>query len=427
MNGKQPLSTEPYKGVRDFYPADWARLQSVFDTVRAKLRAYGFEEYNASPMERAELYESKTSEEIVNEQTYTFTDRGDRRVTLRPEMTPTLARMVAARRRELAFPLRWFSIGNRFRYERPQKGRLREFFQCDVDIVGLAGTAAEGEIIVMAHEILKAFGASDKDFVIHANSRALLNAACEACGLSKEDALEYLGLVDRKNKMPVEKFESERARFRRAGRDPLELIESRSHRDVDRIHQDFLKFIEAFTERGITNVVFDPTIVRGFLYYTGLVFEVFDTNPENPRALMGGGRYDGLVSLFGGDSLPAVGFAFGDVTLMDFLETHSLLPASLAGAEVYLGTPSLADIAGAQRYAEELRAQGIAVMVNVTDRGLGDQIKEAVKRGIPYFIAYGPTEAKSGQVKLKDLAASSEEACSHNEVAELIHAARTGA
>jgi histidyl-tRNA synthetase len=360
----------------------------------------------------------------VNEQTYTFTDRGDRRVTLRPEMTPTLARMVAARRRELAFPLRWFSIGSRFRYERPQKGRLREFYQCDIDIVGLAGPVAEGEIIVMAHEVLKAFGATDRDFVIRVNSRTLLNAAAEACGLSKEDTLEYLELVDRKNKMPVEVFEGERSRFRRAGRDPLEVIESRSDQDVDRIYQEFLKFIDALKDRGIGNVVFDPTIVRGFLYYTGLVFEVFDTNPENPRALMGGGRYDGLVSLFGGDSLPAVGFAFGDVTLMDFLETHNLLPNALAGAELYLGTPSLEDIASAQQYAEELRGQGIAVMVNVTDRGLGDQIKEAVKRGIPYFIAYGPTEAKTGQVKLKDLAQSTEEACSHNEVAELIHAVR---
>src|ERR1700691_3617682 len=133
----EPLSTDPYKGVRDFYPQDWSRLEGIFSRIRSTLAAWGYEEYNASPLERAELYEAKTSEEIVGEQTYTFTDRGDRKVTLRPEMTPTLARMVAAKRRELPLPLRWFSIGNRFRYERPQRGRLREFYQVDVDLVGI--------------------------------------------------------------------------------------------------------------------------------------------------------------------------------------------------------------------------------------------------------------------------------------------------
>src|SRR5579863_4811087 len=152
------LSIEPYKGVRDFYPPEWGQLEAVFDIIRKKLRSYGYEEYQASPLEAAELYESKTSEEIVNEQTFTFTDRGDRRVTLRPEMTPTFARMIAAKRRELVFPVRWFSIGNRFRYERPQKGRLREFYQIDVDVVGLAEPRADGEVIVLAAELLKAFG-----------------------------------------------------------------------------------------------------------------------------------------------------------------------------------------------------------------------------------------------------------------------------
>ncbi|MDB5195065.1 MAG: hisS, partial [Parcubacteria group bacterium] len=164
MAEKEALSTESYKGVRDFYPDDWAQMQAMFDVIRAKLVSYGYEEYNASPLEPAELYESKTSEEIVSEQTFTFTDRGDRRVTLRPEMTPTLARMVAGKKRELVFPVRWFNIGNRFRYERPQKGRMREFYQVDVDLIGIPDMKADGEIIVLASEILKAFGAFDGDF-----------------------------------------------------------------------------------------------------------------------------------------------------------------------------------------------------------------------------------------------------------------------
>src|SRR5512146_2520294 len=162
---RDTLPTDPYKGVRDFYPADWAKLNAIFGTLRSVLAAWGYEEYNASPLERAELYEAKTSEEIVGEQTYTFMDRGDRRVTLRPEMTPTLARMVAAKRRELPLPFRWFSIPNVFRYERPQKGRLREHYQLNVDLVGVSSAEADIEIIRIASELLKAFGATEKDFV----------------------------------------------------------------------------------------------------------------------------------------------------------------------------------------------------------------------------------------------------------------------
>ena len=420
MQDKQPLSTEPYKGVHDYYPADWAKAQAIFDTIRTTLRSYGFEEYQASPLERAELYESKTSEEIVSQQTYTFTDRGDRRVTLRPEMTPTLARMVAQKRRELVFPLRWFSIGNRFRYERPQKGRSREFYQADVDIIGIEGAKAEGEAVVMAYEILRAFGASTKDFRIRMNSRALINAAGSALGLSGEDVTSYLSLIDRKDKMPVEEFESSRGAFRRNGTDPLELIEARSDETVDRIYQEFMALIDALKARGIDNVVFDPTIARGFLYYTGLIFEVFDTNPENPRALLGGGRYDGLVSLFGGEPVPAVGFAIGIETLTDFLTTHDLLPKSVPGADLFIGTPQETDIEKAQGLAQDLRAQGLRVLVNVSGKGLGDQIKEAVRREIPFFLAYGESEAASGTFKVKTLESGTETELDASSVASFI-------
>ena len=173
MSDRESLSTEPYKGVRDFYPEDWSRLMSAFSTIRTTLELWGYEEYNASPLERAELYENKTSEEIVSEQTYTFEDRGDRRVTLRPEMTPTFARMLAAKRREVPFPVRWYSIPNVFRYERPQRGRLREHYQLNVDLAGIPDAKADGEIIVLASELLKAFGAKNEDFRIRVSSRSL--------------------------------------------------------------------------------------------------------------------------------------------------------------------------------------------------------------------------------------------------------------
>jgi histidyl-tRNA synthetase len=396
-------------------------MDFVFSTLRNVLKLRGYEEYNASPLELAELYESKTSEEIVSEQTFTFTDRGDRRVTLRPEMTPTLARMVAAKRRELVFPLRWFSLPNVFRYERPQRGRLREHYQLNVDILGIEDARADGEIIVLASELLRAFGAKDSDFSIRISSRTMLSAAAEALGYSDEQMNAYMALLDRKNKMSNEEFEEKREAFRNDGMDALELIEAGTNPKVDAELKSLEALLTAFSERGMTNVVFDPTVVRGFLYYTGIVFEVFDTNPENNRSMFGGGRYDNLVSMFGGAPIPAVGFGMGDVTLIDFLETHHLLPAGLTGApDVFVGTPSESDIPGAQAFADKLRADGVSVLVNVTDKALGDQVKEAVRRSIPYFVAFGSTEAETGQVTVKTLAESTEETLTADQVAAFV-------
>lgn len=418
MSGKPSLTTDSYKGVRDFYPEDWARLSSAFANVRTVLSSWGYEEYQASPLERSELYLSKGNEEIIRDQTYTFEDRGGRSVTLRPEMTPTLARMVAGKRRELPFPLRWFSIGNRFRYERPQKGRLREFFQTDVDLIGLPEGEADLEVLQLASEMFRSFGATDKDFIIRVNSRALLSAACRATGYTDAEGVkEYWQLLDRKSKMSPEEF----ALARGSKKDPLRAVEEASDPDVALEKAKVMQLIETLKERGIENVKFEPEIVRGFDYYTGVVFEVQDTSPENPRALLGGGRYDGLVSLFGGDPIPAIGFAFGDVGLIDFLTTHKLLPESQSAPHIYIGTPSPSDIPLAQAYAQELRERGMRTFVNLTERALGDQIKDAVKRGIPYFAAYGSEDEERGSVKLKTLKESKEEEVAANIVAQHIH------
>ena len=410
------LSTDPYKGVRDFYPDGWARLQAMFARIRGTLALWGYEEYNASPLERAELYEAKTSEEIVNEQTYTFMDRGDRKVTLRPEMTPTLARMVAGKRRELAFPLRWFSIGNRFRYERPQKGRLREFYQADVDLVGLPEGEADAEIVRLAAAVLADLGARESDFVIRINSRPLLDAACAAAGLSADAGRRYLRLLDKKAKMTPEAFDAERASL--SARDPLAFVDDAGAAPaVAAEKKKLLDFIATLEAPGAENAVFDATITRGFDYYTGMVFEVYDRNPANPRALFGGGRYDRLVALFGGDPIPAVGFALGDVTLADFLETHDRMPGIADGRpQLYLGTPREGDIPAAQAFADTLRGEGCRVFVNLTDRSLGDQVRDALKRGIPLFAAYGPEEAASGTVRMKTLATGEEAALPASEL-----------
>ncbi len=406
----EKLSTEPYKGVRDFYPDDWARLQAMFATIRKTLTSYGYEEYNASPLERAELYEAKTSEEIVSEQTYTFTDRGERRVTLRPEMTPTLARMVAARRRELAVPLRWFSIGNRFRYERPQKGRLREFYQCDVDLLGLSEGEADLEVIMLVKAVFDAFGAATQDYRIRLNSRPLLAAACDAAGLKGDSVRAYMRLLDKKDKMDPGAFAQAVSEI--TPKDPLAVIaDAGSAPAVAAEKAKLLERIAQLQTRGVLNAEFDPTITRGFDYYTGVVFEAYDTNPDNPRALFGGGRYDRLVALFGGDPIPAVGFAIGDVTMGDFIASRNLpLNGETARPQLYIGTPEAGDIPGAQAFAQTLRARAGRVFVNLTEKSLGDQIKDAARRGIPLFLAYGKDELATGTVRVKQLATGQEEA-----------------
>ena len=281
----------------------------IFDTWKKVAKDYSYQEYSASILEYADLYRNKGSDEIVNEQMFTFTDKGDREVALRPEMTPTLARMIAARRKGLKLPLRWFSIPNVFRYEKPQRGRKREHWQLNCDMMGVATVDAEIEIISLAYKTMKEFGAKDEDFVIRINDRESL----------KNFSKPMMRLLDGKSKMLDEEFEAESQEI--LGK-PFDLSQIQ---ETDKIKE----LIEKLSQMGVSNVKFDQTITRGFDYYTGIVFEVFDTNPENRRSLFGGGRYDNLLEMFGVEPLPTVGFGMGDVTIRDFLETHELLPNNL--------------------------------------------------------------------------------------------------
>jgi histidyl-tRNA synthetase len=296
--------------VRDFYPEDMAAQNHIFSVWRKVAEQFGYQEYAASLLEPAELYRSKGSDEIVNEQMFTFTDRGGREVALRPEMTPSLARMVAARRKSLKFPLRWYTIANCFRYERPQRGRKREHWQLNCDLMGIAGIEAEVEIISLAHAIMKAFGAKDTDFVVKIGGRDALASELAARGIATEHHRKISQLMDKKGKIPEEERVAE---LRKLAGD-FEVAES----------EDIALIRKQLAQKGITNTEFDENIVRGFDYYTGMVFEVFDTHPENRRSLFGGGRYDNLLEIFGVEPIPTVGFGMGDVTIRDFLETHQL-------------------------------------------------------------------------------------------------------
>ena len=287
---KKKLPTEPYKGVRDFYPEDQALQNYIFRIWREVAERAGYVEYEASILEPSDLYRAKgaENEEMVSEQTYSFVDRGEREVTLRPEMTPTIARMVAGRRRELGYPLRYYSIPNCFRYERPQRGRLREFWQLNVDIFGSRSMAADAEILAVAYGIVMAFGASESDFAIKVGSRGYINSAIAELGLSEDNAKKLFALLDKRDKMPREAFLHALS----------ELSVPESAILPEEPPQDIAEMLEQFKDAGIGNIIWDPSIVRGFAYYTGMVFEVFDTHPDNNRAMFGGGRYDNLTELF---------------------------------------------------------------------------------------------------------------------------------
>lgn len=410
MSKKDKLSTEPYKGVRDFYPEDQAFLNYFIATARGMCERAGYVEYSASILEPSDLYRAKgaENEEMVSEQTYTFTDRGEREVTLRPEMTPTVARMVAARRRELGFPLRWYSIPNCFRYERPQRGRLREFWQLNVDIFGSRSLHADAEIIGVAYGLMKAFGASDSDFIIKVGSRTYIEQVAQDARLDEAQTKALLALLDRRSKISSVDFDAELSRL---GINKSLLEQSNAPADIARM-------IEEFAAAGIGNIVYDPSIVRGFAYYTGTVFEVFDTDPNNARALMGGGRYDNLTQLFDEDPLPGVGFAMGDETMRLFMESRGLTPAYLPPTKVYVAV-TRPELAGqAQTLAGAMRQSGVNVAIDFGEKKLGDQIKTAAKHDIPWLLVVGDDELASGQFVARDLRSGSEEKLSREQLAQ---------
>ena len=422
------LSSQPYKGTRDYYPAD-KRVQSyIFDNWKKVSQLYGYEEYGAPTLEPLDVYAAKSGQELANEQTYSFTDRGGRTVAIRPEMTPTISRMVAARRQELAYPARLFSIANFMRYERPQRGREREFWQLNVDIFGAEGALPEAEIIAMGADFLKVFGATDEMFTIKINNRKLINyMMAQYLGLDTVQAQLMIKLFDRKNKIPAEDFRDQAIEIfgeemAKAGllkisallsasnmaELPKEIRESSAVKEVQELFTDIER-------AGIKNAIFDITLMRGLDYYTGTVFEFFDTHPDNNRALFGGGRYDGLVGLFGAEPISAVGMAPGLTMTELFLQTHKLLPDMPSTTEVYVVVLGDA-MPGASELARELRLEGVKTEIDVTSRKLDKQLKTAIKKHIPFIVFVGDDELNSKVYPFKDTASSEEQKLSFERI-----------
>ena len=427
------LSLEPYKGTRDFYPHDRFIQNYIFSIWKKVAESYGYVNYDASILEETELYKAKSGEEIIKEQTYSFTDRGGREVTIRPEMTPTVARMVAQKRRELVFPLRWYSIPNLFRYERPQRGRLREHWQLNVDIFGVDSIYADVELIRMAFDIMLAFGANPETFEIRVNNRKLINYLLKHyLQLGGDHVHAASQLIDRRHKMSGEEFSAQAHEL--LGEKAKDLIEVLLIKSLDELgdrvpHDQGAKELDdvlsALKTAGVSNVIFDPTLMRGFDYYTGTVFEVFDVSPLNNRSLFGGGRYDDLVGLFEVEKVTGAGFGMGDVTIRDFLETYSLLPEYKPITDLYIAPFDSSALEFSGSLATQLRAEGLNVAVDYTDRKIAAKVKTADKEKIPWVLVIGEQEMNSGKYKLKNLKESKEYEVSAKEIIHLIKTART--
>jgi len=429
MSNKK-VSTQPYKGARDFYPEDKRVQEWLFTTWKQVVEQFGYEAYEAPILEPTDLYLMKGSEEIVQEQTYTFKDRGDRSVTIRTEMTPTVSRMIAGRRQEIAYPARWYSIPNLWRYERMQRGRLREFWQLNVDVFGIESLQAEIEMIQIMDALLQAFKAKRSTYVIKVNSRKLVNdLLSDLCGLNEEQTAQAIRTIDRKNKMSANEFEVVINEIVRDEQKTLTLIDALNVKSIADLPQNLaehssvigltsvLSQVEAL---GISNVEFDLSLMRGFDYYTDIVFEVFDSNPDNNRSMFGGGRYDGLVAQFGVDSIPTVGFGMGDVTFMNFLESHKLLPSINPSTEVMIILRDEKVSGKIHVIASRMREEGVKVAVDFSGKKVDKQFKSANKQGVKFAMFIGVEELESEQYVLKELTTGKEEKHSLDRIISII-------
>jgi histidyl-tRNA synthetase len=406
------LSTQPYKGTRDFYPEDQRIERYLFDQMRSVAESFGFLEYNGPMLEPFELYAAKSGQELVEQQLYWLIDRGDRKMAIRPEMTPTLARMVAGRITELPKPVRWYSIPNLWRYERPQRGRLREHWQLNVDTLGGDPLEADAEILEFALELIEKFGGRDL-VEIRINHRGMMDHFFQThLGLSPTQALQVGKLIDARPKLGEEVYREKLGELGLSSQTEGDLesyfflsLEEVQKRYPSAGAESLLRLFQTLRERGlVSSCLYDPFIMRGLDYYTSTVFEMFDKSPENRRAMFGGGRYDNLIGLFGHQKLSGVGLGLGDVTLRNFLETHSLLPEFKSDLDLIVGycafEPSLTGKLATQARRAGLRC---ATLLHQADLGFGTQIKQALKLGAHHLLLFGEAEFERGEWILKDL------------------------
>lgn len=393
------------KGTREFYPEQMALRNFINDKVRAASEAFGYTEWDAPFIEPISLYAAKSGEELVKKQSFVFTDRGGDEVTLRPELTPSLARMIAAKQGELTFPVRWWSFGPFWRYEQPQRGRTREFFQWNIDLLGADSPEADAELIAVAATFLRSVGLTPERAAIYVNDRRLINSRLDALGIPAEKKVDALNLIDRRGKMEPEKWDEYALEIGLIQTQLDGLKATLSNFDLWKTSPEMTRLFAALEALGVSEFVkFDPNITRGLLYYTGTVFEAFDISGSVRRAILGGGRYDNLLADVGGQSLPAVGFAMGDVVIGIILQEAGLVPAfnpSPASVLVTVFDQSLWLQSNA--LAAELRKSGLNVMAYPEPAKLPKQFKYADRMKVKVAVTIGPDEAAKGQVAVKNL------------------------
>ena len=395
----------PVKGTREFYPQEMALRTWLYTQIRKVSESFGYQEYDGPFLESIDLYAAKSGEELVKEQSFVFPDRGGNLIALRPELTPSLARMVAQKQNDLLFPLRWWSFGPFWRYERPQKGRTREFFQWNIDLIGVNTPEADAELVSICANLFANLGLTPKEVKILINDRRLMDAELSTLGFAAETRPLVSKLIDRRDKMPPEAWESY-ALEKNIDRAQLErLKELLGNKTLYKKSPELMRFLGAIQTMGYQDYVeYDPAVVRGLDYYTGIVFEAKDMGEEG-RAILGGGHYDNLVADVGGKPLPGVGFAMGDVVLPLVLARYGKIPEFISAAAPVLVTVfnenSLND---SMALSSEIRKAGVAVLCYPEPAKLDKQLKFADRMGVRFVLIVGPDEAAGGEVNLKDLA-----------------------
>jgi len=407
-------------GFRDFFPEELSSRRHIFSAWRRVCERYGFSEYDGPPLEPLELYTRKSGDDIVG-QLYEFEDKGGRPVALRPEMTPTFARMIALRAAALPKPIRWFSIPQLFRYERPQRGRLREHFQLNMDIVGETNFLADAEIIAAGIDALRELGLNKSHIRVRVSDRRLMVSLLDAIGVTGANHHAVFNTLDRLDKRPVDEIAKELRGIvsdgEVAGR-ILELTERSisqlkdefaDHESVVKAADDLVGVLKCLEKSGLGGYAeFDASLVRGLAYYTGTVFEIWEREGQL-RAICGGGRYDDLLQALGGVDLPAVGFGMGDVVLSELLKEHRLMPAEVGRVDDYIVCVSEEERATALHVAHSLRDSGRRVAQDLQSRKVARQLKAANQVGAERAIILGSEELSRGMVLVKDLESGEEQ------------------
>jgi histidyl-tRNA synthetase len=413
---------QPVKGTREFYPEQMALRNFIYEKVGAASRSFGYQEWDAPFIEPIDLYAAKSGEELVKKQSFTFTDRGGDFVTLRPELTPSLARMIAAKQGELTFPVRWWSFGPFWRYEQPQKGRSREFFQWNIDMLGVSSPEADAELIAVGATFLRSVGLNPGQATVYVNNRRLMDSEFDDLGIPQEKRLEVSNMVDRRSKMDAEKWD---AYVLDSGLSQTQLDGLKNilaDFDLWKKSDELTRLFAALESLGVKDYVkFDPNIMRGLLYYTGTVFEAFETSGSVKRAILGGGRYDNLLADVGGQPLSGVGFAMGDVVMGIILQEKGLLPGFVPSpAPVLVTVFDESLLKESYSLAAELRRAGLNVLCYPEPAKLQKQFKFADKMKVRVALTVGPDEAANARVSVKNLVNGEQAAVKREAVVDLI-------